>query len=92
MREAILVTKIKKALEKEGCWVLKVHGGPYQQAGVPDLIVCFKSDFIALEVKTPERRSSVTALQKATMEMIRDADGEAYVVTSVDEALDCLLY
>ena len=87
MREAALVTKIKKALEKEGCWVLKVHGGPYQQAGVPDLIACCEGAFLALEVKVPKRRSNVTQLQAATIQAIRRVGGTAYVIASVKEAV-----
>lgn len=90
MREATLVRRIKAALEAGGAWVMKVHGGPYQAAGIPDLIVCVSGELVALEVKTPKRRSNVSALQKATMEAIERAGGEAYVVTSVEEAGDAV--
>ena len=90
MREATLVRQIKAALEAGGAWVMKVHGGPYQAAGIPDLIVCVSGELVALEVKTPKRRSNVSALQKATMEAIERAGGEAYVVTSVEEAGDAV--
>lgn len=97
--ETKLVTKIKKAIEAaypEG-WVMKVTGGPYQMAGVPDLLVCIEGRLIGIEVKKQRggeselhARSRVTPLQVAQLEKLRRAGATAGVVLSVEEALDLI--
>lgn len=85
--ESRLVTQIKSTLElKHGGFWIKVHGGMYQQNGIPDLIGCVRGQFIALEVKVPERADRVTRLQEQTIQEIEDAGGVARVVTSIEEA------
>jgi hypothetical protein len=85
--ESLLVKKIKSTLEGKygGLWI-KIHGGRYQQNGIPDLIGCFEGYFIGLEVKVPERRNTVTKLQQQTLDEIDKAKGVSAVVTSVEEA------
>lgn len=93
MTEPNLVRKIKKALEKEGYYAVKVHGGRYS-VGVPDLLVCVEeaagyiSAFVALEVKLPDKTKNVTELQATNLRAIREAGGCAWVITSVEEALE----
>ena len=58
------------------------------RTGSPDLIACVRGRFVALEVKLPGQ--SPRPDQKAFLEAIRASGGEAYVVTSVDEALEAL--
>ena len=68
----------------------KIHGGIYSQ-GVPDLLVCYKGRFIALEVKTPDNKAGPTRLQRAQLAQIRASGGLGYVVRSVrntDRILD----
>lgn len=43
MYESALTLKIKKALQEEGCYCEKIHGGPMQASGIPDLIGCVPS-------------------------------------------------
>lgn len=85
--ETLLVKKIKSVLElKHGLFLIKIHGGQYQQNGIPDLIGCYKGHFIGLEVKVPEREDNTTKLQEHTLQEIREAGGVAVVVTSIEEA------
>ena len=84
--ETLLVQRIIKALRHEGAFVLKVHGGPYQVAGVPDLLCCVRGRLIGLEVKVGS--NNATPLQEKTMADIRAAGGIAAVVRSVEEALE----
>lgn len=84
--ESLLVKKIKAMLDSHGALAIKVHGGPYQQAGIPDLLVCLHGNFIGLEVKVPERRNTLTKLQQQTLDEIKRAGGISAVVTSVEEA------
>lgn len=88
MSERRLTTNILKALRQrwpEGWWV-KVHGGPMQQAGIPDIIGCVGGRFVALEVKDPDGNHPVTELQEHTLKEITEAEGLAAVVRSVDQA------
>lgn len=86
--------RIRRALEREfGGWWFKVWGGPFQQAGIPDIIGCVNGMFFALEVKMPKGR--VSEIQTHTIEAINiKGGGCAVVVRSPEEALrsvkDCL--
>lgn len=84
-REANTVAAIRRALLDRGAFVVKLHGGPHQRAGLPDLVVIYRGRTYWFEVKQPGGRP--TPLQAATIDAIRAAGGAAYVVTSVAEAL-----
>ncbi|MDD3537375.1 MAG: VRR-NUC domain-containing protein [Eubacteriales bacterium] len=70
------------------CFAWKEHGGMYGTAGLPDIICCIKGRFVAFEVKTPSGK--LTKLQEATIRKIRAAKGEAFKVTSVEDAKSIL--
>ncbi len=93
--ESRLQKRIQKALEKEfpGSFWRKIHGGMYQRAGIPDLLGCVGSFFIAIEVKCPGKEGTLTSLQGAVIKQIKSSGGIAFVATSVEEALHrSLLY
>lgn len=82
VKEADLITTIKKylaTLPETFAW--KEHGGQYGTAGIPDIIVCHRGRFIALEAKVG--KNTPTKLQAVTIEQIRKAGGTAAVVRSV---------
>jgi Holliday junction resolvase len=84
MKESDIVRGILKYLKTvNGCFAWKEHGGMYGTAGIPDIIACIGGRFVAFEVKTPIGK--LTKLQEMTIQRIKDAKGEAYKVTSVDE-------
>ena len=84
MNEAALISKIRKYLATvPECFFWKEHGGQYGTAGIPDIIVCHKGRFIALEAKVGKNKP--TKLQAATIEQIRKAGGKAAVVYSVED-------
>ena len=84
MNEAALILKIRKYLATvPECFFWKEHGGQYGTAGIPDIIVCHKGRFIALEAKVG--RNTPTKLQAATIDQIRNAGGTAVVVYSVED-------
>ena len=89
MNEKAIVNAIKKALTKEGAWVVKTHGSPFS-SGLPDIIACLNGYFIGIEVKKPETRGTVSPLQQVVLDRIADAGGVSGVATSVDEALELL--
>lgn len=84
--ESRLQLKIRKHLEKtfKGSWWFKVHGGPFQPAGIPDLLGCVDGQFFAFEVKRPGKRPS--AIQRKVMGIIQEAGGVAEVVYTPTQA------
>lgn len=88
---------IRKAIAERwpNVWFLKVAGGQYQNAGIPDLLVCIDGRLIALEAKAKRNgeseehaRNRATPLQRAELEKLTRAGAAAGVVLTVQEALD----
>ena len=69
---------VKRILSDRGAWVLKTWGGGYQRAGIPDLLACYKGEFIAIELKA--EKGKVSKLQLLEIERIRKAGGHAMVL------------
>lgn len=91
--EKTVVNKIRNALKAAGVkWIMKTHGSPYQQSGVPDLLCVAPGTgrLVGIEVKRPHGTWKVTELQKKQIELIWEAGGVAGVATSVEEALSLL--
>jgi hypothetical protein len=88
--EKQLTDKIIKALRSEGAFVQKIHGGTFQARGLPDVILCYRSHFIGLEVKVPGKEKTVSLLQRKKLWDIYNAGGVGYMVTSVEEALSVI--
>lgn len=86
--ESKLQLKIRKALENEvgGYW-RKIHGGPFQAAGMLDLLGCVNGYFIAIEVKRDEDRIGTSKLQNDNITEIREAGGYATVSSSPEAAV-----
>ncbi len=87
--ESTLKDAIQTALRAEGAWVYKVHGGPYSQQGIPDLLVCYQGKFLGLEVKVTGKKASPR--QQWVMGRISEAGGTVATVWSVTDALAALL-
>lgn len=68
----------------------KSHGGPYQRAGLPDIIGVHRGRFIGVEIKCPGKEDTLTDLQKKTLDRISRAGGVALMATSPQQ-LDHLL-
>lgn len=84
MREKDIVAAILRLLKQTpNCFCWKEHGGMYGMAGIPDIIACVNGQFVAFEVKVPSGK--LTKLQEITIQRIRDANGQAFKVTSVAE-------
>lgn len=89
MREKLIENKIKEYLKTvTGLFFWKEHCGMYTTAGIPDIIVCYKGRFIALEVKNEVGKATV--LQLATIKHIREAGGIAKIVRSVEEVKEII--
>jgi hypothetical protein len=88
-REASIVAAIVRLAKQRGWWVMKIHGGPYQLAGVPDLLCLKDGRAVFLEVKQPGKKA--TAIQARRMNEIETQGGAVcHVVTSKEEADACL--
>ena len=96
MSEKALVSAISAAVRERypGSLCYKIVGGGYQQAGIPDLLLCIQGRFFGFEVKNPRpgesRRASlgrVTALQSEQIRAINQAGGCGAVVLTVADAL-----
>jgi hypothetical protein len=89
MPEADLVRNILKALRTRyptGVFY-KIHTGPYQERGVPDILGCVDGTFVGIEVKTPYNRKGTTRYQEVQLDRIHRAGGVSGVATSIKEAL-----
>lgn len=69
MTESTYVRRLKRDLEREGAFVLKIRPGNGQRAGVPDLYVAHADFHGWIEAKWVNGR--VTEVQRSVIEMIR---------------------
>jgi len=83
--ETKLVEKIIDRMKAEGGFWVKIHGGPMQQTGIPDIVGCYKGKFIGIEVKIPGNKPS--ALQTVVLKELEEAGAKCGVAYSVEEAL-----
>lgn len=89
VKEKTVQNNIRDKLDEEvgGYWS-KIHGGPYQRSGLPDLIGCVDGHFIGIEVKTPKRKHKVTDNQAYVLKKIEANGGTAFVAWEPEQALE----
>ena len=68
----------------------KTHGGPYQKAGLPDIVGVYQGKFIGIEIKCPGKEDTLTDLQKKTLEKISKAGGVAFMATSPQQIAEIM--
>ncbi|MCL2509432.1 MAG: VRR-NUC domain-containing protein [Oscillospiraceae bacterium] len=89
MLEKEITNQIMKYLKTVPlCFCWKQHGGAMGTAGLPDIIVCYRRQFVAFEVKTETGKP--TKLQESTIRKIQAAKGEAFIVRSVGEVREII--
>jgi len=66
-------------------YVLNVGGSASTAKGTPDLIVCWRGRFVALEVKKPKDSYGLTSTQAMRLRKINEIGGIGEVVTSVKD-------
>jgi hypothetical protein len=81
---------VKKRLKELGIWYYMPVQNGMGVVGIPDFICCWNGLFMAIETKAPGKVDTVTPNQEKRMHEIREADGWAVVVDSV-EALNMFL-
>ena len=82
-KEQVIQTKIQKYLSSQGAYVVKVIQA--SKKGVSDLLVCYKGQFLAIEVKTPETLHTVSDLQEYNLNEVVKAGGYRCVASSLEE-------
>ena len=99
MTETRLVAKLRQGIlaRYPTAFIFKVHGGPYQEAGIPDLVACIEGRFVGIEVKEKKQGESVqaaygraTPLQLRQIELIEQAGGSAGVAISLEDCLEII--
>lgn len=88
--EARLGSEIRRACIARGCFAFKIHGGPTMMVGLPDLIMCYRGQFIGMEIKVPNPSSQPSVIQRRRIKEIRESGGRAFVVRSVASAMRIL--
>lgn len=76
--EAKVKKKVVDVLKKSGAYYFFPATGGYGRSGVPDVVGCYRGVFFAIECKAGTNK--LTALQKAEIEKIRQANGIVLVV------------
>lgn len=99
INEAGLQKQIVKAVKKKypSAWIFHPVGNPYQETGVPDLLMIIETVLIGAEIKflrpgeTREHAMSrVSKRQRIQISRINAAGGMAGAVVSVEETLDLI--
>lgn len=82
--EAALTKRVRAWLSTQpDVWTVKHSGGAFTTVGVPDLLLCVRGRFVAIELKAP--RGVPTKLQVHQIGLIHKAGGVAAVCRSLDE-------
>lgn len=85
--ESAVVRRIMRVLDARGAWYIKTTG--VSKVGCPDIIACYKGQFVAIEVKRPG--GTTTRKQDHELRSIAGADGYACIAYSelqVEDLLD----
>lgn len=79
--------KIRKDLKRAfpDSWWKKIHGGWFQDAGIPDLIGCVDGLFFGFEVKEPD--GGLSKIQEENISDIGIAGGVSLEIITSEEAI-----
>lgn len=91
--EGKVKSKVTKILREAGASYFFPATGGYGRSGVSDLICCYRGRFIAIEAKATSRLKP-TALQRAYINEVLEADGHALIIhaDNIDVVQDLLTY
>lgn len=62
MLERDFQSEVIKFLKQHNIYYIKIWGGGFQKAGIPDLIICLKGKFLAVELKNEIRKTKSTSI------------------------------
>lgn len=88
MLESRIKENILEALRKRGARPVKQYGCIYTEAGMPDLLICYKGRFICMELKRPGEKPTKKQLQ--VLRSFTRAEATIGIACSVDEAMNIL--
>ena len=84
MKEKDIIAKCRKWATEQGCKVVKMHGGPFTERGIPDLLICLRGGrFCAAEAKVPGKEP--TALQMLQIADFKRAGAIAFWFDSFED-------
>jgi len=85
-RESRRQRRMRAAMEETfgGKW-WKVHGGPFQEKGIPDLNGCIDGLYIVIEVK--EEDGTLSEIQEQRLREFEEAGAIAFAESSIKRAL-----
>lgn len=95
--ETRLVDRMRRAIVARwpDAFVVKIHGNPYQTAGLPDLLVVVGGRLVGVEVKAPRAGESrehalsrVTLRQRDVLDRLARAGAISGVALTVEEAVE----
>lgn len=86
MSEQKIQAAIMKYILAKGGYPVKVIAAT--KAGIPDIVACYKSKFVAFEIKA--ETGTASPLQIANIHNIKLAGGYAAVIRSTEEAKELL--
>jgi len=93
MLERDITRKIQRWLAKQPeTFSYKHWGGPYGRPGIPDIIICHRGRFVAVEVKRPEKSSKTTKAQEQVLSEIRAAGGIGVVARTLETVQEVFKY
>ena len=87
-RESAIVAGIVRAAKKIGFWSMKIHGGPFQRAGVPDILLIRDGRAYWIEAKRPG--CYPTPIQSSVMRELERAGSRCTVATCAGDAVKFL--
>lgn len=85
--EAEIVKEMVKTLRKEGAECSKIHGDPYQERGIPDIMGCYKGKMFVIEVKRPGKEKNLSPYQRLKLKKYKEAGAKTGVATTIPQAL-----
>jgi Holliday junction resolvase len=81
-KEADVKKELKKYLTEIGAWQYWPVSNGMGRHGIPDVLICYRGHFLAIETKAPGRREEenggCSALQVKEISSIRGAEGIAF--------------
>jgi hypothetical protein len=86
--EAEIVKKMIKALRRlPKCEASKIHGDPYQERGIPDILGTYKGHSFVIEAKRPGKEKNLSAYQRLKLKKYKAAGARTGVATTIEQAV-----
>jgi hypothetical protein len=67
-------------------WFLKTHGNQWQRDGVPDYLISVAGQFLAIELKAPEKPATPAPLQAIELRDLKRAGALTLCTNNLEEA------